>query len=217
MNNIVFLGAPGAGKGTLAAILKEKLHVPHISTGDLFRDNMKKHTPLGEQAEAYIQEGKLVPDEVTEAMLRDRLERQDCADGFILDGFPRNLSQAAYLDQLLADQSKALTAVVLVDVPEKVLLDRLTGRRVCPECQATYHVLFAPPEKEGFCDRCGARIIQREDDQEKTIRHRLEVYRENTFPLIHFYEEKGLLGKADNSEGEAEDHAEKLYCQLMKA
>lgn len=216
MNNLVFLGAPGAGKGTLAAILKEKLHVPHISTGDLFRDNIKKHTSLGDEAEAYIQEGKLVPDEVTEAMLRDRLERQDCTEGFILDGFPRNLSQAAYLDQLLAEQSKALTAVVLVDVPEKVLLDRLTGRRVCPECQATYHVLFAPPAKEGLCDRCGARIIQREDDQEKTIRHRLEVYRENTFPLIRYYEEKGLLVKADNSEGEADDHAEELFRKLMK-
>ena len=216
MNNLVFLGAPGAGKGTLAAILKEKLHVPHISTGDLFRDNMKKHTPLGDEAEAYIHEGKLVPDEVTEAMLRDRLELQDCTEGFILDGFPRNLSQAAYLDQLLEEQSKALTAVVLVDVPEKVLLDRLTGRRVCPECQATYHVLFFFFFKEGLCDRCGARIIQREDDQEKTIRHRLEVYRENTFPLIRYYEEKGLLVKADNSEGEAEDHAEELYRKLMK-
>lgn len=187
------MGPPGAGKGTQADVMARNLFVPHISTGDIFRANIKAGTELGQLANQYISKGDLVPDEVTLAMIKDRLAEDDCAKGFILDGLPRTIGQADALEAILAEQGKQLDKVVNIDVPEELLIARLCGRRVCRNCSQTYHLENNPPTEAGRCDECGGELYQRADDSEETIKNRLEVYRAQSEPLIAYYEQKGLL------------------------
>jgi adenylate kinase len=198
---LVLLGGPGAGKGTQAERLSATLGIPQISTGDLFRENLKQETELGLLAKGYMERGELVPDQVTVGMVRERLSRPDCAQGAILDGFPRTVAQAEALEQLLADMGTSLSAVPYIKVPEDVLLARLAGRWTCRNCGAMYHELFSPPEKAGVCDKCGGELYQRPDDTPETQRHRIEVYFEQTAPLIDYYREKGLLVEIDGEPG----------------
>ena len=191
--NIVLMGPPGAGKGTQADVMARNLFVLHISTGDIFRANIKAGTELGQLANQYISKGDLVPDEVTLAMIKDRLAEDDCAKGFILDGLPRTIGQADALEAILAEQGKQLDKVVNIDVPEELLIARLCGRRVCRNCSQTYHLENNPPTEAGRCDECGGELYQRADDSEETIKNRLEVYRAQSEPLIAYYEQKGLL------------------------
>lgn len=190
---LVLMGAPGAGKGTQADVMAKELFVPHISTGDIFRAAMKAGTEMGKLAEQYISQGKLVPDEVTLGIVKDRLSEADCKDGFILDGFPRTIAQADGLQEYLASVNKPLDSVINIDVDLDSLVDRLTGRRVCKGCGASFHLMYNPPAKEGVCDECGGELYQRKDDSEETIKNRLNVYVENSKPLIDYYTEKGLL------------------------
>jgi adenylate kinase len=198
--NIVLMGPPGAGKGTQAEVMARNLFVPHISTGDIFRANIKAGTELGQLANQYISKGDLVPDEVTMAMIRDRLAEDDCAEGFILDGLPRTIGQADALAAVLADQGKSLDKVVNIDVPIEKLIARLSGRRVCRNCSQTYHLLNNPPMEEGICDECGGELYQRADDSEETIKNRLDVYVAQSSPLIEYYEAKGLLLSIDGDQ-----------------
>ena len=191
--NIVLMGPPGAGKGTQADVMARNLFVPHISTGDIFRANIKAGTELGQLANQYISKCDLVPDEVTLAMIKDRLAEDDCAKGFILDGLPRTIGQADALEAILAEQGKQLDKVVNIDVPEELLIARLCGRRVCRNCSQTYHLENNPPTEAGRGDECGGELYQRADDSEETIKNRLEVYRAQSEPLIAYYEQKGLL------------------------
>lgn len=191
--NLILMGLPGAGKGTQAEFIEEKFKTPHISTGDMFRLAIKEGTDLGKQAKAYMDEGALVPDEVTNGIVEERLAMDDCADGFLLDGFPRTIPQAETLDEITQKLNKQIDYVIHVDVPAEKLLERLTGRRVCPSCGATYHVVYNPPKEEGVCDRDGAKLEQREDDTEETVQKRLSVNIEQTKPLLDFYEAKGVL------------------------
>ena len=193
---LVVLGAPGAGKGTQAVIMAEKLKVPHISTGDIFRSNIKEGTPLGKLAKQYIDNGALVPDEVTINIVKDRLQKPDCNNGFILDGFPRTIAQAQSLDDMLASMGTKLDIVIDLEVEDEVIIRRLSGRRVCPDCGASYHVSSNPPKKEGICDSCGAQLTQREDDREQTVVKRLKTYHSQTEPLIGYYRGKGILTEA---------------------
>ena len=184
--NIVLMGPPGAGKGTQADVMARNLFVPHISTGDIFRANIKAGTELGQLANQYISKGDLVPDEVTLAMIKDRLAEDDCAKGFILDGLPRTIGQADALEAILAEQGKQLDKVVNIDVPEELLIARLCGRRVCRNCSQIYHLENNPPTEAGRCDECGGELYQRADDSEETIKNRLEVYRaQSELSLIH--------------------------------
>jgi adenylate kinase len=194
---VVFLGAPGAGKGTQAARLAEVGGAPHVATGDMFRSAAAEGTPLGLQAKAYMDQGRLVPDEVTIGIVRERLAAPDCAAGFVLDGFPRTLPQARALDGLLQDLSRPIEDVVHLVVAEEELVRRLTGRRVCPRCGASYHVVFQPPRLADTCDACGAPLVQRQDDEEATVRRRLGVYREQTAPLVDYYAAQGKLREVD--------------------
>ncbi|GAB6877304.1 adenylate kinase [Thermaerobacter litoralis] len=189
----IFLGPPGAGKGTQAARLAERAGVPQIATGDMFRAAVREGTPLGLEAKRYMDAGQLVPDEVTLGLVRERLAQPDCRAGFLLDGFPRTVAQAEGLKDVLAGLGVRLDGVLYFDVPDAVVVERLSGRRVCPACGATYHVRFDPPRVEGRCDRCGAELVQRADDREETVRQRLAVYREQTEPLVRYYREAGLL------------------------
>ena len=186
------MGPPGAGKGTQAAKLVERYEIPHVSTGDIFRGALQERTPLGLEAKRYMDVGALVPDQVTVGITRERLAKSDCICGFILDGFPRTLQQAHALDQTLAKMGIRLNRVVNIAVPDQELIPRLTGRRICQDCGATYHVLYRPSLKPDICDRCGGQLYQREDDQEETVRERLEVYRRQTQPLIQYYRERDL-------------------------
>jgi adenylate kinase len=191
---IVLVGPPGAGKGTQAAYLAENLSIPHISTGDLFRANISQGTPLGRQAKQYMNAGELVPDEVTIGMAKDRLEQPDAADGFLLDGFPRNLNQAKALDEILVERGIALDAVLDLEVPEDEVVKRIAGRRTCRSNSAhTFHVEYKKPKTEGVCDECGGELYQREDDSEETVRKRLEVYHSETEPIIDYYKAQGLV------------------------
>lgn len=190
---IVLLGPPGAGKGTQAEILVKKLLVPHISTGDMFRAAISNETELGMEAKSYMDKGQLVPDSVTIGIIRDRVSMSDCAEGFLLDGFPRTLPQAEALDQLLAEMNTALDAVINFSVPLDKLIGRLTGRRMCRSCGNIYHLLYNAPEVENACDACHAALYQRDDDKEETVKNRLNVYEAQTAPLIEYYQELGIL------------------------
>jgi len=210
---VVLLGPPGAGKGTQAARLAERLGLAHVASGDLFREAVAAQTPLGKKAQGYMERGELVPDEIVVAMLLERLARPDCRPGAVLDGFPRTVAQAEALEKALADQGKQVDAVLLLQVPDEVVLERLTGRRICRDCQAPYHMTFHPPAQEGICDRCGGPLYQRDDDREETVRHRLQVYREQTTPLIAYYRRKGHLREVDGV-GEVEEIGERLLRAL---
>ncbi|MBN1484993.1 MAG: adenylate kinase [Chloroflexia bacterium] len=190
---IILLGPPASGKGTQAAQLREFLELPHVASGDLFRENLKNETELGLQAKEYMDRGELVPDDVTIAMVMDRLSRPDCAGGALLDGFPRTIAQARALDAALAAAGHRVALVPCIQVPDDVLVERVSGRRLCPVCGESYHVRFNPPEEPGICDNDGAELYQREDDQPETVRRRLQVYHEQTSPLIDYYRNRGLL------------------------
>ncbi len=198
--NLILMGLPGAGKGTQAEKIVEKYDIPHISTGDMFRLAIKEGTELGQKAKSYMDEGALVPDEVTIGIVEERLNKKDCEKGFLLDGFPRTLAQAEALDQLLSDMDRSIDYVLHVDVDKEALVERLTGRRICPECGTTYHVIFNPPKVEGKCDKDGAALIQREDDQPDTVKNRLEVNLEQTQPMLDFYSAKGDLVTIDGGQ-----------------
>ncbi|KGX89338.1 adenylate kinase [Pontibacillus marinus] len=191
--NLILMGLPGAGKGTQAEQIVDKYQIPHISTGDMFRSAIKEGTQLGKEAKSYMDKGELVPDEVTIGIVRERLGKDDCKQGFLLDGFPRTVAQAEALENLLSDLGTTLDYVLHIDVDTEQLVERLTGRRICPTCGATYHVKYNPPKVEGICDHDGSELIQRDDDKPETVRKRLEVNLENTKPLLNFYDDKGYL------------------------
>ncbi|RYG72800.1 adenylate kinase [Lentibacillus lipolyticus] len=191
--NLILMGLPGAGKGTQAEKINERYNIPHISTGDMFRLAIKEGTELGQKAKEYMDQGELVPDDVTIGIVKERLEKDDCNDGFLLDGFPRTIAQAEGLESLLSDMEESIDYVLHVKVPEENLVERLTGRRICPECGTTYHVIYNPPEQEGICDKDGAELVQREDDQAETVKNRLKVNMEQAQPLLDYYDEKGYL------------------------
>lgn len=190
---LLITGKPGAGKGTQAVNIKEYYNIPHISTGDMFRAAMKAGTKMGLLAKSYMEQGKLVPDEVTIGIVEDRLLEDDCKNGFLLDGFPRNLAQAEALDAFLKKNNISLDAVLDVDVANEILVRRMVGRRVCKQCGATYHIEFNAPKVEGVCDNCNSQLVQRPDDTEETAVNRLAVYDENTAPLLAYYEAQGIL------------------------
>lgn len=199
MVRIILLGPPGAGKGTQAAKLVEKYGVPHISTGDIFRENIKNGTALGKKAQEYMNRGELVPDEVVVEIATDRLTKPDCANGFLLDGFPRTVFQAEKLDEFLSSRGEKLDRVINIEAGAEELIKRLTGRRVCKQCGAGYHIVNIPPEKEGICDVCGGELIQRDDDKEETVRNRISVYEAQTMPLIDYYKKADLLFSVDGT------------------
>ncbi|WP_440897173.1 adenylate kinase [Amphibacillus sp. Q70] len=198
--NLILMGLPGAGKGTQAEKIIEKYQIPHISTGDMFRSAIKEGTELGKQAKSFMDQGTLVPDEVTIGIVRERLGKSDCDKGFLLDGFPRTLAQAEALEKLLTELNAPIEYVLHVDVPRDKLLGRLTGRRICPECGATYHVIYNPPKVAETCDNDGATLIQREDDRPETVAKRIEVNVEQTQPLLDFYQDKGYLVTIDGDQ-----------------
>jgi adenylate kinase len=194
------MGLPGAGKGTQAEKIKEKYNIPHISTGDMFRLAIKEETALGKKAKDYMDEGALVPDEVTNGIVEERLSKPDCEKGFLLDGFPRTIPQAQALQEITTKLDKSLDYVIHVDVPAEKLLARLTGRRVCPLCGATYHTLNNPPKQAGICDKDGATLTQRDDDTEETVQKRLSVNLEQAKPLLEFYDGNGILITVDGDQ-----------------
>jgi len=196
---LILLGPPGAGKGTQAERLEENLHLPHVASGDLFRENLKNKTELGLLAKGYMDKGDLVPDDVTIDMVRERLQRPDCDRGAILDGFPRTQAQAQSLDRMLADMGRGLDGVLYIAVPDEELVSRLSGRWICRQCQTPYHTIFSPPATEGVCDACAGELYQRDDDKPETVRSRLEVYHRQTAPLIDYYRQAGLLVETDGS------------------
>ncbi|MDQ0190425.1 adenylate kinase [Alicyclobacillus cycloheptanicus] len=196
---LMMLGLPGAGKGTQAARLSEAYGIPHISTGDMFRAAIAAQTPLGREAQKYLDSGRLVPDELTIGIVRERLQEPDTANGFVLDGFPRTLPQAEALDDTLKSLHKPLDCVLYIHVPQEVLLARLTGRRVCKSCGATYHLVYQPPNVEGRCDRCGGELYQRPDDTEEAVATRLQVYSQ-TAPLVDYYRARNLLRQVDGEQ-----------------
>ena len=207
---IVLLGAPGAGKGTQAKALSEKLSVPHISTGDIFRANIKGNTPLGVKAKEYMDKGQLVPDELTVEIVKERLSNPDCVNGFILDGFPRTIPEAEYLDKVLNDMKIELDATLLINVKDADIIERMSGRRTCPNCGASYHVIYNPTKVEGICDVCNTPVIQRADDAPETVLSRLETYHKQTQPLISYYEKAGKLKVAEGAD-EVEQTTDRVY------
>lgn len=205
---IVMLGAPGAGKGTQASIISEKYNIPKISTGDIFRSNIKNGTELGRKAREYMDKGQLVPDELTIQLLLDRVAKDDCKDGYILDGFPRTIPQAEVLTEALDKSGGKVDFAIDVDVPDDHIVHRMSGRRSCPKCGASYHIEYIPPKKEGICDVCGSELIQREDDKPETVRNRLSVYHTQTQPLIDYYRKAGVLHTVDGTRDRDEVFAE---------
>ncbi len=193
------LGAPGAGKGTQAKMIAEKYHVQHISTGDIFRANIKNGTELGMEAKKYMDQGALVPDELTVKILLDRVAQNDCKNGYVLDGFPRTIPQAEVLDKELSKLGDKIDYAINVDVPDENIINRMGGRRACLSCGATYHLVHVPPKKEGICDNCGKELVLRDDDKPETVKNRLNVYHEQTQPLIEFYSKKGILKTVDGT------------------
>ena len=196
---IIMLGAPGAGKGTQADMIAKKYDIPHISTGDIFRANIKNGTELGMEAKKYMDQGKLVPDELTVRILLDRVAKDDCKNGYVLDGFPRTIPQAEVLKDALAKQNDKIDFAIDVDVPDENIVKRMSGRRACVTCGATYHIEHVPPKKEGICDKCGSELILRDDDKPETVLNRLKVYHEQTQPLIDFYNKEGILKTVDGT------------------
>ena len=197
---IIMLGAPGAGKGTQAKRIAEKYGIPHISTGDIFRANIKEGPELGMKAKEFMDQGLLVPDEVTIGMLLDRIKKEDCVNGYVLDGFPRTIPQAESLTKALEEMGQKIDYAVDVDVPDENIVSRMSGRRACITCGATYHVQFAPPKAEGICDKCGAELVLRDDDKPETVQKRLTVYHEQTQPLIDYYRRAGVLVSVDGTQ-----------------
>ncbi|MBN1249842.1 MAG: adenylate kinase [Anaerolineae bacterium] len=197
---VILMGPPASGKGTQAERLQQTLGLPHVASGDLFRYNLKNETELGLKAKTYMDKGELVPDDITIAMVLDRLSGDDCAKGALLDGFPRTLAQAAALDAALAEEDNRINLVLNIQVPEEELIARVTGRRLCRNCGASYHIKFKPPKQPGVCDKCGGELYQRDDDTEETARRRLEVYEAQTKPLIEYYDGKGVLVNVDGDQ-----------------
>jgi len=213
--NVILLGAPGAGKGTQAERIVAGFTLPHISTGEMLRAAVAAGTEMGLAAQKVMEAGALVPDDVVIGIVRDRLAQADAQKGFVLDGFPRTIEQAARLDAMLAAGGRAVTHVILIDVPEDELVERLAGRRMCKGCGKGYHVVFDPPQKEGLCDVCGAGLYQRSDDNEATVRNRLKVYRAQTEPLVGYYEGRGVLRTAYGA-GKMPDEVFALVEQLLE-
>lgn len=197
---IIMLGAPGAGKGTQAKKIAEKYGIPHISTGDIFRANIKGGTELGMKAKSYMDQGQLVPDEITIGMLMDRIKEDDCQKGYVLDGFPRTIPQAESLTKALADMGDKIDYAVNVDVPDQVIVTRMSGRRACLSCGATYHIVYNPTKQEGVCDTCGSQLVLRDDDKPETVLNRLTVYHDQTQPLIDYYKKAGALAEVDGTQ-----------------
>ncbi len=199
--NLILLGPPGAGKGTQAVKIVEKYNIPHISTGDIFRENIKKGTELGKKAQEYMNKGELVPDDLVVEIACARLLEDDCKEGFLLDGFPRTVYQAEKLDEFLANHGRKVEHVLDIAVEKEELITRLIGRRVCRSCGASYHIVNMPPKKEGICDICGGELYQRADDTEETVANRIEVYEAQTMPLIDYYEKAGVIAHIDGATG----------------
>ncbi|MTT32747.1 adenylate kinase [Terrilactibacillus sp. BCM23-1] len=198
--NLILMGLPGAGKGTQAEQIVENYDLPHISTGDMFRQAIKDQTELGKEAKSYMDAGNLVPDEVTIGIVRERLGKDDCIKGFLLDGFPRTVLQAEALETIMSESHRQIDAVLYIDVDQSKLMKRLTGRRVCPECGTTYHIEFNPPKRPGVCDKDGATLVQRPDDHEDTVQQRLQVNIQQQQPLLDFYSQKGYLKTLDGNQ-----------------
>ena len=196
---IIMLGAPGAGKGTQAQMIADKYEIPHVSTGDIFRENVKNGTQLGMEAKKYMDKGELVPDELTVRILLDRVAKEDCKTGYVLDGFPRTIPQAEVLENALSEIGDKIDYAINVDVPDENIVRRMSGRRACLACGATFHIEHIPPKQEGICDKCGKELVQREDDKEETVKNRLEVYHKQTQPLIDFYTGKNILKTVDGT------------------
>jgi len=211
--NLIMLGPPGAGKGTQAAMLAKRLAIPHVASGDLFREALQAKTELGLKAKSYMERGELVPDELTIAMIRERLLQPDCDEGMILDGFPRTIEQAEALKGLLAEQGKTIEAALFIDAPEEELVRRLSSRWTCRKCQAVYNVISNPPREKGKCDVCGGELYQRIDDEPDTVRNRIRVYWDQTSPLIDYYRDEGLLTTIE-SEGGIDHVHEKILSAL---
>ncbi|MDM5318567.1 adenylate kinase [Bacillus altitudinis] len=207
--NLVLMGLPGAGKGTQAERIVDDYGIPHISTGDMFRAAMKEETQLGLEAKSFIDKGELVPDEVTIGIVRERLGKNDCEQGFLLDGFPRTVAQAEALEDILKDLGRTIDYVINIKVDKDALMERLTGRRICKNCGATYHLVFNPPTKENVCDKCGGELYQRADDNAETVSTRLEVNLKQTEPLLNFYSEKGYLANIDGAK-----HINDVYADI---
>ena len=209
---LILLGPPGAGKGTQASAIVERYAIPHISTGDIFRENIKKGTELGKKAKEYMDKGLLVPDELVISIVEDRLQKEDCKEGFLLDGFPRTLDQGEALDKVLSQMGLKLDRVINLDVEKEVLIERAIGRRICKDCGEVYHIKFTPPKKEGVCDKCNGKLYQRDDDTVETVERRIEVYHKQTEPLIDYYNEKGLILDIDGSKDK-----DSIFKEISKA
>ena len=197
---IIMLGAPGAGKGTQAKKIADKYQIPHVSTGDIFRSNIKEGTELGKKAKEYMDQGMLVPDELTIDMLLSRIGEKDCKTGYVLDGFPRTIPQAQKLDEALAERKEQVDIAINIDVPDENIIRRMGGRRACLNCGATYHIVYAPPKTEGICDRCHSALVLRDDDKPETVGKRLDVYHKQTRPLIDYYEKRNILKTVDGTQ-----------------
>lgn len=197
---IIMLGAPGAGKGTQAKKIADKYQIPHISTGDIFRANIKEGTELGKKAKSYMDQGQLVPDELTLELIMDRFRNPDCANGYVLDGFPRTIPQAEALTDALAKKGETIDYAINVEVPDENIINRMGGRRACLACGSTYHIVYAPTKVEGICDRCGEKLVLRDDDKPETVKKRLDVYHNQTQPLIDYYTKQGKLAEVDGTQ-----------------
>ena len=197
---IIMLGAPGAGKGTQAMKIAEKYQIPHISTGDIFRANIKEGTELGKKAKSYMDQGQLVPDELTLELIMDRFQNPDCANGYVLDGFPRTIPQAEALTEALAKKGETIDYAINVEVPDENIINCMGGRRACLACGSTYHIVYAPTRVEGICDRCGEKLVLRDDDKPETVKNRLNVYHNQTQPLIEYYTRQGKLAEVDGTQ-----------------
>ena len=197
---IIMLGAPGAGKGTQAKKIADKYQIPHISTGDIFRANIKEGTELGKKAKSYMDQGQLVPDELTLELIMDRFQNPDCENGYVLDGFPRTIPQAEALTEALAKKGETIDYAINVEVPDENIINRMGGRRACLACGSTYHIVYAPTRVEGLCDRCGEKLVLRDDDKPETVKNRLNVYHNQTQPLIDYYSKQGKLAEVDGTQ-----------------